>query len=93
MLFNGAGVGGLWRGGGVSIIVGMRLTEFHQLIQDEFGRVQGNWIVHSHVPAGYDCTVEQLIEEGLSLRKLWAVLCDDFDVPGERRLGVDRGEK
>ncbi|AGF72698.1 hypothetical protein A605_08480 [Corynebacterium halotolerans YIM 70093 = DSM 44683] len=78
---------------GVGIIVDMRLTEFHQLIQDEFGHGQGNWILHSHVPAGYDRTVEQLIEDGLSLRKLWAVLCDDFDVPEERRLGVDRGEK
>lgn len=93
MAFSGGGVGELSRAESVGIIVDMRLTEFHQLIQDEFGRVQGNWIVHSHVPAGYDRTVEQLIEDGIGLRKLWSVLCDDFDVPDERRLGVDRGEK
>ncbi len=71
----------------------MRLTEFHQLIEDEFGQVHGKWIVHSHVPAGRGRTVEELIEDGVSLRELWALLCDDFDVPQERRLGIDHGEK
>ena len=71
----------------------MRLTEFHQLISDEFGRVQGNWIVHSHVPAGHDRTVEQLIDDGVELREVWRLLCEDFDVPEGRRLGVDHGKK
>lgn len=80
-------------GWGASIIVGMRLTEFHQLIEDEFGRTQGNWIVHSHVPAGQHRTVEELIEDGFSLRRLWRLLCDDFGVPEDRRLGIDHGQR
>ncbi len=70
----------------------MRLTEFHQLITDEFGRAQGNFLVHSHVPAGHSATVEELMEEGMDLRSLWLLLCRDFDVPPERRLGVDYGD-
>lgn len=67
----------------------MRLTEFHQLIGDEFGKIQGNWIVHSHVLPVYDRTPEQLIEDGEDLRRVWIGLCEDFDVPEQRRLGVD----
>lgn len=82
MRFGGAGR--------VGIIGPMRLTEFHQLITDEFGKVQGNWIVHSHVLAGFGRTPEQLIEDGADLRKVWLQLCDDFDVPDGRRLGLDQ---
>ena len=78
----------VWCGGG--IIGAMRLTEFHQLITDEFGKVQGNWIVHSHGLAGFDRTPDQLIEDGADLRTEWIQLCDDFDVPQERRLGLDQ---
>ncbi|GAB2513308.1 hypothetical protein CATRI_07780 [Corynebacterium atrinae] len=68
----------------------MRLTEFYQLVQDEFGSVRGKWIVHSHVLAVYGKTPEQLIEEGEGLRAVWHQLCEEFDVPEERRLGIDR---
>ncbi|STC67973.1 Protein of uncharacterised function (DUF3046) [Corynebacterium pilosum] len=68
----------------------MRLTEFHQLIEDEFGSAQGEWIVHSHVISALGGTAEELIEGGMDPRRAWLGLCDDFDVPEERRLGVDR---
>ncbi|WIM66798.1 DUF3046 domain-containing protein [Corynebacterium breve] len=68
----------------------MRLTEFRQLIEDEFGSQKGEWIVHSHVVSGLGATSEQLIERGVDPRQVWEGLCEDFDVPEERRLGVDR---
>lgn len=84
--------GGGARGGGgeVGIIRGMRLTEFHRLITDEFGEQEGKWIAHSHVLAGLGGTAEELIERGVDPRKVWEGLCEDFDVPEGRRLGVDR---
>lgn len=71
----------------------MRLTEFHQLIADEFGRREGEWIAHSHVLTvadGSSGTAEELIDAGVDPGEVWRSLCDDFDVPEERRLGVDR---
>ncbi|MGP6172970.1 DUF3046 domain-containing protein [Corynebacterium sp. A21] len=67
----------------------MRLTEFHQLVTDEFGDAKGGWILHSHVLGGYGDTAGKLLDGGLDPRKVWRGLCDDFDVPEERRLGRD----
>lgn len=67
----------------------MRLTEFHELIEDEFGRAKGRHIVHSHVLASFGETAETLIDSGADLRKVWIEICRDFDVPEERRLGRD----
>lgn len=71
------------------MIAGMRLTEFSQLLEDEFGS-RGEWIMHSHVLMGLGGTPEELIERGVDPKVVWEALCDAFDVPEERRLGVDR---
>lgn len=68
----------------------MRLTEFTQLIVDEFGDAEGRWIAHSHVLAGFGGTPDELIEGGMDPRQVWEQLCEDFDIPEGRRLGVDR---
>lgn len=68
----------------------MRLTEFHQLMNDEFGPAKGDWIAHSHVLALLGGTPEELIEAGTDPGKVWDELCEDFSIPPERRLGVDR---
>lgn len=67
----------------------MRLTEFHQLIEDEFGRAAGRHIIHSHVLASHGSTAEELIDAGADLREVWWEICRDFDVPEDRRLGRD----
>ncbi|MDK4334961.1 DUF3046 domain-containing protein [Corynebacterium accolens] len=67
----------------------MRLTEYHQLVVDEFGESKGAWISHSHVLSELNGTPDDLIERGVDPRRVWIGLCDDFDVPQERRLGVD----
>ena len=73
----------------VGRVAGMRLTEFHQLVVDEFGDAKGNWISHSHVLAKLGDTPNALIDSGVDPRHVWEELCDDFDVPEERRLGID----
>lgn len=67
----------------------MRLAEFHQLLEDEFGRAQARFLVHSHVLVSSGRTPEELIDEGADLRKVWLEVCADFDVPEARRLGRD----
>jgi len=68
----------------------MRLTEFHQLVQDEFGSERAQWIIQTQVLPGFEQTSAQLIDAGVDPREAWRGLCDAFDVPEERRLGVDR---
>lgn len=68
----------------------MRLTEFQQLVQDEFGPERAQWIIGSQVLPQSEQTVAELIESGVDPREVWIGLCDAFDVPEERRLGVDR---
>lgn len=67
----------------------MRLAEYNQLIVDEFGDQQGKWISHSHVLSQLGGTPDELIDDGVEPRRVWMALCEDFDVPNERRLGVD----
>lgn len=68
----------------------MRLTEFHQLVQDEFGAERASWIIETQLLPRHGCTVAEVIENGGDLRQAWDELCDAFDVPEARRLGVDR---
>ena len=67
----------------------MRLAEFHRLIAGEFGDVYGRYLVDSHVLAGVGVTAAEAMERGDDLRRVWWALCDDFEVPEERRLGAD----
>lgn len=77
-------------GDGASVsVVGMRRTEFDRLVHGEFGDSFGSWIAGSHVLAALGATPGELIEQGHDLRGVWLALCDDFDVPPERRLGED----
>ncbi|MDY5785998.1 DUF3046 domain-containing protein [Corynebacterium sp.] len=68
----------------------MRLAEFHQLVEDEFGSAKARWIIDSQVLPGHNATSAELIERGVDPREAWEGLCEAFDVPDERRLGVDR---
>lgn len=68
----------------------MRLTEFHQLVQDEFGAERAAWIIETQLLPRHGCTAAEVIENGGDLRQAWDELCDAFDVPEARRLGVDR---
>lgn len=76
------------RGRSVSV-GGMRRTEFDRLVVGEFGDSFGSWIAGTHVLSGLGTTPSRLIEQGHDLREVWWGLCEDFDVPEERRLGAD----
>ncbi|KUI17660.1 hypothetical protein AU192_01935 [Mycobacterium lehmannii] len=63
----------------------MRLTEFHQLVEEQFGPVRGSSLLVDHVLSGLDGrTAEQAIEDGVDPRDVWRALCSDFDVPRDQ---------
>ena len=90
---GGLPIDAFWTAGARALVLSrmarMRLTEYHQLIVDEFGESKGKWISHSHVLPDLGATPDELIERDVDPRRVWLSLCDDFDVPKERRLGVD----
>ncbi|MGB3184851.1 MAG: DUF3046 domain-containing protein [Ornithinimicrobium sp.] len=70
---------------------GMRLSEFWELMEQEFGGPYGRSLAGSHViHALGDRTAIEAIEAGEQVRGVWWALCDDLQVPPERRLRADR---
>ena len=68
----------------------MRHSEFWTLVDDEFGRSYGRTLVRDHVLGGLGHrTAEQALAAGEDPRTVWFALCDEFEVPEERRWGRD----
>ena len=59
----------------------MRLTEFHELVEGQFGQVRGASLLVDHVLTPFGRTAAQAIEDGVDPREVWRALCADFDVP------------
>jgi len=73
------------RWSGLGRLVGVRLTEFHELVDGQFGPVRGASLLVDHVLSGVGGrTAEQAIEEGVDPREVWRALCADFDVPRDQ---------
>ncbi len=63
----------------------MRLTEFHDLVDGQFGAMRGRSLLVDHVLGELDGrTAAQAIEDGVEPRSVWRALCADFDVPRDR---------
>ena len=63
----------------------MRLTEFHELVETQFGPVRGASLLVDHVLSRLGGrTSEQAIEAGIDPREVWRALCADFDVPRDQ---------
>lgn len=63
----------------------MRLTEFHELVEAQFGPVRGASLLVDHVLARLGGrTAAQAIEAGVEPRGVWRALCADFDVPRDQ---------
>ena len=69
---------------------GVRMSEFWTLVDGEFGPGRGRTLVRDHVlgALGHRTPAEAL-EAGEEPRTVWFALCDDLDVPQERRWGLD----
>ena len=63
----------------------MRLTEFNELVDSQFGPVRGQSLLVDHVLPGFEGrTAAQAIEDGVEPRDVWRALCADFDVPRDQ---------
>ena len=63
----------------------MRLTQFRELVEEQFGPVRGASLLVDHVLTALGGrTAEQAIEDGADPRAVWWALCADFDVPRDR---------
>lgn len=55
-------------------------------MEDEFGAPRAGSLARDHVFSELDGqTVEQAIESGFDLRKVWRAVCDAYEVPPARR--------
>lgn len=64
----------------------MRISEFWALMEQEFGGPYGRSLAGSHVlHALGDLTPVEAIDRGVPVRRVWLTLCDDLQVPDERR--------
>lgn len=63
----------------------MRLTEFHYLVDGQFGPMRGRSLLVDHVLTDLGGqTGAQAIEAGTDPRDVWRALCADFDVPRDQ---------
>jgi hypothetical protein len=70
----------------------MRRSEFHRAVSDEFG-ARANAVVSDLVLSGVGGrTATDAIAAGVDPREVWLALCEELDVPAERRYGVGRLE-
>jgi hypothetical protein len=70
------------RSGSLGKLVGVRLTEFHELVYERFGEVRATSLLVDHVLSALNGrTSAQAIEAGVEPRDVWRALCADFDVP------------
>ncbi len=68
----------------------MRHSDLTELMRAEFGPGQADLIARDHVlTALQGRTPEQALAHGIPVKAVWAALCEEFDVPPERRFGRD----
>lgn len=64
----------------------MRLTQFRELMETEFGAARAAAVTRDHVFAQLGGrTVEQALEFGIDAREVWKAVCETYDVPPARR--------
>jgi hypothetical protein len=69
----------------------VRISEFWELVDGEFGRAHGRTLTHDHVLVRLrNRTAEQALADGEPTREVWFALCDALDVPESRRWGQEQ---
>jgi hypothetical protein len=67
-------------------VAAVRLTQFRELMNDEFGPVRATALARDHVFADLGGrTVDEALEAGIEPRKVWLAVCEGYDVPPARR--------
>lgn len=69
----------------------MRRSEFLRAVDDEFGG-RATALTHDLILSALGTTALDALDAGVAPREIWLALCDEVDVPAERRYGVGRVE-
>lgn len=65
-------------------------SEYRRLMTDEFGSAYAAVLGNSHVlQALGNRTPDQALADGVKPRDVWVAICDDLQIPEDRRLGRD----
>lgn len=67
----------------------MRLSRFWFLMEEEFTPGYAHVLADSLVLSEYQKTVNQALDAGIGPREVWDAVCEQQEVPAERRLGRD----
>lgn len=70
----------------------MRRSEFNRAVADEFGSRANAVVTDLFLSQVGGRTAADAIAGGADPREVWLALCDELDVPAERRYGVGRLE-
>ena len=70
----------------------MRRSEFDRAVATEFGPRASALLFDLVLPTIQDRTAAQAIADGVPPRDVWDALCEEMDIPAERRYGAGRME-
>ncbi|MFH8251005.1 DUF3046 domain-containing protein [Microbacterium sp. B2969] len=70
----------------------MRRSEFERAVEAEFGPRAAALMADLVLPSMGDRTAKQAMDAGIPPREIWLALCEEADVPLDRRYGVGRLE-
>lgn len=60
----------------------MRMTEFWDQMNTQFGRAYAESVARDHVSARLNGrTAAQAVEDGVPYKKIWLAICGDFELP------------
>ena len=68
----------------------MRHSEFQRAVIDEFGSAADTMLQDLVLSTLQSRTATQALTAGVPPREVWLALCDEADVPPQRRYGVGR---
>jgi hypothetical protein len=72
----------------------MRLSQFHELMADEFGKPQSEVLIRDLALFELgDKTASVLLAQGEDPRQIWLAICRAQQVPKERWSGLDKKAK
>ncbi|MDO5493953.1 MAG: DUF3046 domain-containing protein [Nesterenkonia sp.] len=67
----------------------MRLSRFWNLMEGEFGASYAHVLADTLVLSAHQLTARQALDSGVAPREVWDAVCDQQEIPAERRLGED----
>jgi hypothetical protein len=70
----------------------MRRSEFNRAVADEFGARANAVVTDLVLSKAGGRTAADAIAAGVDPREVWLAVCEELDVPAERRYGVGRLE-